>query len=65
MKNSHNSFYVQELGNGCTHYVNLNGQKVGVYDRKNSKYELPDDDGYPCTHCSVLPVPEQYRQFLF
>ena len=22
-------------------------------------------DGYPCRHCSVLPVPEQYRQFLF
>jgi hypothetical protein len=21
--------------------------------------------GYPCRHCSVLPVPEQYRQFLF
>ncbi len=41
MKNSHNSFYVQELGNGCTHYVDLNGQKVGVYDRESSKYELP------------------------
>jgi hypothetical protein len=44
MKNSHNNFYVQELGHGCTHYVNLNGQKIGVYDRESSKYELPDDD---------------------
>ena len=26
------------------HYVNLNGHKVGVYDRESSKYELPEDD---------------------
>jgi hypothetical protein len=44
MKISHNSFYVQELGIGCAYYVNLNGQKVGVYDRESSKYELPNDD---------------------
>jgi hypothetical protein len=44
MKGSHNNYYVQELGNGCTHYVNLSGQKVGVYSHGNSKYELPDDD---------------------
>jgi hypothetical protein len=26
---------------------------------------VSEKDGYPCGHCSVLAVPEQYRQFLF
>jgi hypothetical protein len=30
MDKAHNNYYVQKLGNGCTHYVNLRGQKVGV-----------------------------------
>jgi hypothetical protein len=37
MNKSHNNYYVQEQGNGCTHYVNLNGQKVGVSDHESSK----------------------------
>jgi hypothetical protein len=44
MGKSHNNFYVQELGYGCTHYINLNGQKVGTSDHESSKYELPEDD---------------------
>ncbi len=30
MNGSHTNYYVQELGQESTHYVNLKGQKVGV-----------------------------------
>jgi hypothetical protein len=43
MIRSHNNYYVQELGQGCTHYVNLKGQKVGVYAHGNSLYDLLAD----------------------
>ncbi len=43
MSGSHNNYYVQELGQGCTHYVNLKGQKVCVYAHGNSLYDLPAD----------------------
>ena len=44
MSGSHNNFYVQELGQGCTHYVNLKGQKVGVYAHTNLLYDLLPDE---------------------
>ena len=44
MSGSHNNYYVQELGQGCTHYVNLKGQKVGVYAHGNLLYDLLADE---------------------
>jgi hypothetical protein len=44
MTGSHEQYYVQELGQGCTHYVNLKGQKVGVYARGSFQYDLLADE---------------------
>ena len=44
MCTSHNDYFVQELGQGSTHYVNLKGQKVGVYANGNLLYDLLADE---------------------
>ncbi len=44
MCRSHKDYYVQEPGQGSTQYVNLKGQKVGVYANGNFLYDLLDDE---------------------
>jgi hypothetical protein len=44
MNGSHTNYYVQEQSQGLTYFVNLKGEKVGVYSHGNSKYYLPDDE---------------------
>ncbi len=44
MCTSHNDYHVQELGQGSCHYVNLKGQKVGVYAHGNRLYDLLADE---------------------
>ncbi len=44
MCRTHNNYYVQEPGQGSTQYVDLKGQKVGVYAHGNLLYDLLADE---------------------
>ncbi len=44
MCRSHMDYFVQEQGQGSTFFVNLNGQKVGVYANNNRLYDLLADE---------------------
>ena len=44
MCRSHMDYFVQEQGQGSTFFVNLNGQKVGVYAKNNRLYDLLADE---------------------
>ncbi len=44
MDGSPTNFYIQEYGQGLIYYVNLKGEKVGVYSHGHTKYDLVEED---------------------